>query len=476
MSIPSSWQQRAIAILGLCLFSVIAACGSNPDEGDAIEQPNAPTLYGAGVNVAPTVPQARRAKGYFKALDSVAPAATTTTSPTPAPTADPAPAPSSPAPTAAPAPTPPPTPTSPSTGGTTTAPASLRGTNLVGMEGGYGFNQANGPIPNSDYPVHSTSIVDYLASKKVNVIRMLFSWERMQSSLGGPIPAATSGNYKTYFDDFKRIVDYATNVKGMTVIIEPWQASASGGVGGPSWRGNLLGDGVVTSAHFADFWSKMATVFASNPRTAIGLVNEPNAIDTMKWFAAAQTAITAIRTTGFSGDIHVPGNGWTGAGSWFESWYDTATTKRSNAYGWLNARGAGLPLTDSLGKLVVGVHTYADADAGGSTTSVVSGTITRERVKVVVDWARTNGLKVFVGEVGMYAGATNASANWSSFISYLDANADTLTGFAWWGCGKPGWWDDVAASGGGHFSITPTSNSTSPDTVNMDMIESAFLP
>jgi hypothetical protein len=44
----------------------------------------------------------------------------------------------------------------------------------------------------------------------------------------------------------------------------------------------------------------------------------------------------------------------------------------------------------------------------------------------------------------------------------------------WWACGKPGWWDDVAANGGGHFSITPTNNYMT-DTVNMDMIETAFV-
>ena len=48
-----------------------------------------------------------------------------------------------------------------------------------------------------------------------------------------------------------------------------------------------------------------------------------------------------------------------------------------------------------------------------------------------------------------------------------------VSGFAWWGCGKPGWWNDVGASGGGHFSITPTNNYAS-DTVNMTMIEGAF--
>jgi endoglucanase len=120
------------------------------------------------------------------------------------------------------------------------------------------------------------------------------------------------------------------------------------------------------------------------------------------------------------------------------------------------------------------VHTYADQDAGGSSTSVVSGTISRERVKVVVDWARANKLKVFVGEIGMYAGAANASANWNDFVAYADANADTLVGYAWWGCGKPGWWDDVAAAGGGHFSITPT-NGYAVDNVNMNMIKASFV-
>jgi endoglucanase len=341
------------------------------------------------------------------------------------------------------------------------------------MEGDYGFDQSKGPVPDTNYAVHSNQIVDYLAGKNINVVRFLFSWERMQSTLGGPIPAASSGNYKAYFDDYKRIVDYATNQKGMSVIVEPWQASASGGVGGPSWRGKVVGGGEVTSAHFADFWSKMAAVYAANPRVAIGLVNEPSNMSTMTWFATAQDAISGIRNAGFKGDIHVPGNGWTGAGNWSDAWYDTASPQRSNAYGWLNARGVGMPLLDPLAKLVVSVHTYADADAGGSSTTVVSSTITRTRVAAAVDWARAQGLKLFLGEIGMYAGDSNASANWTDFVRYVDANADTLLGYAWWGCGKPGWWNDVGASGGGHFSITPTNDYT-VDTVNMTMIQGAF--
>jgi endoglucanase len=440
MPIPASQLRRALAFLGACFFLLATACGA---PADTTGDPTADSLPSVADDS--TTPAARWSKRSTKSLvvDSIMPSALAGSGGTPVDVSG--------------------------------APSSrLRGTNLVGMEGGYGFDQTNGPVPDKDYAVHSNQIVDYLAGKNVNVIRLLFSWERMQSRLGGPIPAATSGNYKAYFDDLKRIVDYATNVKGMTVVIEPWQASANGGVGGPSWRGNLVGGGVLTNAHFADFWSKMATVYASNPRVAIGLVNEPSKMSTMTWFAAAQAAVTAIRGGGFVGDIHVPGNGWTGAGSWNDTSYDTSGAQRSNAYGWLNARGPGQPLFDPLGKLVVGVHTYADQDAGGSSTSVVSGTISRERVKVVVDWARANKLKVFVGEIGMYAGAANASANWNDFVAYADANADTLVGYAWWGCGKPGWWDDVAAAGGGHFSITPT-NGYAVDNVNMNMIKASFV-
>ncbi len=357
-------------LASVCLITLLTACGAAQDSSEGDDAQDVPTVDSTSLE--PSSFGGRRHRN-----PPVSPSAPP---PAPAPTAPPA------------------APAAPDFGGP------LRGTNLLGMEGDYSFNEASGPVADSDYAVHSNQIVDYLASKHVNVIRFLCSWERMQSTLNGPVPAATSGNYKTYFDNYKRIVDYATGTKGMTVIVEPWQASRSGDTGGPSWRGNVVGGGVVTSAHFANFWSKMATIFASNPRVTIGLVNEPNNMSTMMWFSAAQAAVTAIRGTGFTGAIHVPGNGWTGAGTWTDSSYDTASPKRSNAYGWLNARGVGLPLSDPAGKLVVGVHAYADPDAGGGTTTIGSTTISRSRVKVAVDWARANGLKVFVGEIGMYAG------------------------------------------------------------------------
>ncbi|MBL0163910.1 MAG: cellulase family glycosylhydrolase [Xanthomonadales bacterium] len=358
------------------------------------------------------------------------------------------------------------------------ASAAFRGTNFVGMEMAYqNCDQAGGPIEGTNYPHHDERLVDYFASKHMTTLRFLFSWECMQQVLNGPIPAAQTGRYKTYFDNYKRIVDYATSVKGMRVIVEPWDSNSAGGAGGARYRGNVVGSGSVPTAAFADFWSRMATIFSANPKVEYGLINEPNDMSTMSWFASAQAAITAIRSTGATQTIYVPGNGYSAASSWTSTFYDTAATKRSNAYGWLNANGVGQPIVDPLGKIVAEVHTYLDADEGGGTTQITSVTAARDHISVALNEATAHGYRIYLGEIGLYAGAANAPQAWADFIAYFNANAGSgvFSGFTWFAGGDPLWWPDVAANGGGHFSISPTSAASyTGDTVNMDLIENDF--
>lgn len=358
-------------------------------------------------------------------------------------------------------------------------PATFRGTTVVGMEMHYAiYPQASGPIGGTHYPVHDTRLVDYFASKGINALRFLFSWEGMQSSLMGPIPASSTGNYRLYFDRYKAIVDYATNVKGMQVIIEPWQTDMASGAGGPRWRGNLVGSAQVPTAAWVDFWSKLAAHYADNPKVAFGLVNEPNNMSTMGWWAIAQAGINAIRSSGATQRIYVPGNGYTAASTWVidDAFYDTDPIRRSNAYGWLNANGPGIPINDPLNNLVVEVHTYLDADQGGSTTGITSVSAARQQLQVVVNEARARGYQVYLGEIGMLATEPLAPAAWADFIDYFESNNDTLIGYTWWAGGAPGWWDDIGANGGGHFAITPTDGASfTGDTVNMDMIEGDFV-
>ena len=353
----------------------------------------------------------------------------------------------------------------------------FRGTNLVGMEMAYQVcDQAGGPIEGTNYPRHDERTVDYFAGKRATALRFLFSWECMQPQLNGAIPSAFTANHTLYFNNYKRIVDYATNVRGMTVIVEPWDTNAGGGAGGARYRGNVVGSVAVPTAAFADFWSRMATIFRNNPRVSYGLVNEPNDMSTMSWFASAQAAITAIRATGSTQRIYVPGNGYTAASTWTSNFYDTGVPQRSNAYGWLNANGVGQPLSDPANNIAAEVHTYLDADEGGSTTGITSIDAARLHLQVVVNEAALRGYQVWLGEIGFYANEPLAPQAWADFVSYFDSQPNTLVGWTWWAGGDPnGWWPDVAANGGGHFSITPTSAATyTGDTVNMDMIEDDF--
>lgn len=375
------------------------------------------------------------------------------------------------------------------------APAQFRGSTLVSMEMPFTqFDAGIGPVPFSQYPVFDERLIDYFAGKNMSALRFLVGWEALQSQLLGPIPAAPNGNYRTYFDHYKRIVDYATNVKGMTVLITPWQFDDNvnglgfDGVGGPTWRGGRVGT-EVSMAAWIDFWTKLAGHFKDNPRVAYVLVTEPNNMSTTQWFQIAQAGITAIRNSGSTQRIHVPGNGYSGASNWDTNnpFYDTDVVEVSNANGWLNANGAGQPISDPLNNIAVEVHSYVDGDQGGVMDEITSLTALRTQLANTVNWARANGLKVYLGETGMHAstpvnGGGTAQQAWNDFIAYADANTDVLEGFTWWAGGDPAWWADEGANNGGHYAISPLCGAFTPgclvpfsgDRGNMDMIENDF--
>lgn len=376
------------------------------------------------------------------------------------------------------------------------APTQFRGTTITGMESGFNAAgtqhiclQPGGPVAGTDYPVQDTRLIDYFASKGISMLRPLFAWECMQPVLNGAIPGS-GANYQAYFNAYKMMVDYATNTKGIGIIIEPWEANSSNGIGGAMWNGNLVGSAQVPRAAFADFWSRMATIFKDNPRVSYGLMSEPNHMSTSSWFASAQAAITAIRATGSTQRIYVPGNAYTGASTWTTAnayGGDTDPTPHSNAYGWLNANGAGMPLSDPLNNIAVEVHTYVDCNQGGLDDSITSNTAARDQLDVTVQWARPRGLPVYLGEIGIYAGnapiyggngcaapplGVTAALAWADFINYADTNTDTLAGFTWWAGGYPGWWD---VTNGPYFSITPTDVGTfTGDTIEMSLIQDSF--
>jgi len=310
---------------------------------------------------------------------------------------------------------------------------SLRGVNLAGGEWAYAAGRA--PVEGQDYQWVSHRDIDYLDSKGVRFVRLLFSWEILQPQLNQAFDP-------TYEAALRDRIGYASG-KGISVLIEPHGGEYTKFA---RYKGDLVGSPAVPDAAFADLWRRLADTHRGNALVGFGLMNEPNGMSTAQWFGAAQAAIDAIRGAGAANLIFVPGNGFSQPESWNDDAYDSGPApKLSNAAGWAR-------LNDPLNNAVVSVHTYFDADGGGGTDDIADPAIIGQRLQPVVDWARPRGLRVHLSEFGANAAAPGAESAVANALAYLDANADVMTGWSWWAYGPPAWW------GAYRFTLCPSGD------------------
>ena len=295
------------------------------------------------------------------------------------------------------------------------------GVNLAGAE----FSEDSLPGKyNFDYVYPTYTEVDYFIGKGMNIFRLPFLWERLQHNQFGGFDAAELARITS-------LVNYATG-KGASVVLNPHNYAR--------YRGTVIGQGVPVDA-FADFWRKLATRYKNNSRVIFGLMNEPHDISTEIWRDAANKAIQAIRNTGATNLILVPGNAWTGAQSWNQNWYGT-----SNATA---MRG----ITDSGNNYAFEVHQYLDSDSSGSNYTCVSKKIGSARLKNFTAWLRQNGKRGFLGEFG--GGRNNTCyAALNDMLSYIDTNADVWLGWTYWAAGP--WWGEYM------YTLEPINSSDRP--------------
>ena len=296
-----------------------------------------------------------------------------------------------------------------------------RGINLAGGE----FGTAIPGTLGIDYKWPTPAEVDYFMGKGMNTFRVGFKWERMQSRINADFNAA-------YFAGLESIVDYATS-KGAHVVLNPHNYA--------HYYGVQVGTSTVPNSAFANFWSRMATKFAKNPLVIFNLTNEPHDIPTEQWVSAANAAIAAIRSAGALNQIHVPGNGWTGAHSWADDDYGTPNSV------------AMLKITDPANNYFFEVHQYLDEGSGGTLQTCTSKTVASERMKVFVDWLRANGKKGFLGE---FAGGNNDTCNAAvgDMLDTLEDASDVMQGWLWWAAGP--FWSNYG------FSLEPSNGKDMP--------------
>jgi hypothetical protein len=370
------------------------------------------------------------------------------------------------------------------------------------------FDRNHGPVRNTNYPIYSDDLFKWYKNKNVKSVRLMFTWEAVQRRLEGPITTVNeppresppSVNYINYWADLagrqmperlpngtllpssvlKRLLD-----NDISVILCPWQHNKNAGFGEIKGDTDIVYDNVAfTSDQFKDFWRKFATaingVTGNDQRVAFDLINEPHThaesgnkpgdigISLADWFTYAQAAINAIRAAGATNTIFVPGIAFTAA--------RTFTTNGSSTE-WLK-------LTDPQKNIAVTVHCYDGITNLNGVKSTKPTTVLREACSALVTWARTNDIKVNIGEIALDAGAngrpgfcsisslSTAKAQWNDWNLFCVANDDVLVGWNWWGNSTAGWWDQGDSCGGSHWGLTLDDGAT--QTIYMDLIEATL--
>lgn len=273
------------------------------------------------------------------------------------------------------------------------------------------------------YPKPGSSF-SYYSGKGMNTFRIPFRWERMQPNL-----AIHSLNPADIIP-LKAAVEYATNTLDAFVILDPQNFAR--------YQGQVIGSEFVTIAHFARFWSLLAKEFKSNPKVMFSLINEPYDIQQSKWIDTANAAVAAIRSSGASNTILLPGTRWTGGHSWTieDKWGD------SNANTILNVK-------DPLNNMIIEIHQYLDKDYSGESGECVSTRIGSQALSQVTAWLRANNVKGILAETGGSQSPECIKAI-DDIIGFVESNSDAWVGWLWWGAGP--WWGDYM------FSIEPDSD------------------
>jgi len=329
------------------------------------------------------------------------------------------------------------------------------GVNLAGAE--FSASQDGGPNLPGTYNVHYTypnqNEVDYFQSKNMNIVRLCFRWERLQRSLNANFDATELSRLNTFVTE--------TTEKGVFVLLDPHNYAR--------YNGDIIGSNAVPNSAFAGFWTKLADLYKNNEYVIFGLMNEPSRMETVQWRISANIAISAIRDTGATNLILVPGNGFTGGHSWLQNWY-AEESPNSNSIGPNGYRVGSnaeemLNIVDPLNNYAFDIHQYLDSDFSGTDESCVSATIGSEKLAELNEWLTTHNKKAFLGEFGAGDSQTCLAAL-SDITTYINDRPETWIGWSYWAAGP--WWGD-------YFTSLEPDNLNSPNPIDKPQLASLIF-
>ena len=231
--------------------------------------------------------------------------------------------------------------------------------------------------PNVDFGIPTVSEWAYFHSKRLDLVRLPFKWERMQPNISGPL------------DPFQLSI-----IRSQLAIAATLNMSVLLDCHNYARYGRLVINGTtgpLTSTAFADLWRRLATELHGLPGLlGYDLMNEPHDMSSlMIWPAAAQAAIDAIRTVDRTTRIYVEGNQWSGAANW-------------------TLLNPGFPLKDPQNLITYSAHCYLDRDGSGThfdwdeeTQHGVTLNTGVERLQSFVHFTQLHQVPGHIGEMGI---------------------------------------------------------------------------
>ncbi len=299
------------------------------------------------------------------------------------------------------------------------------GVNLAGAEFGYPIFPGT---YNTQYTYPAAEALDYYKSKGLNLIRLPFSWERIQPTLNGNLDPAELNRIKGFLQ--------AARNRNMAVILDLHN------YGRYYLNGTeeIIGSPNLNIAHIKDLWTRLSSELKDNSEIwGYGIMNEPHdMLPSTPWFDIAQEIINGIRTSDTSTRILVGGDSWSSAEFW-----PFASDDLKN-------------LSDPSNNLTFEAHCYFDNDSSGRYNQSYDdegGDPNRgiERVTPFLNWLETNNLNGFVGEYGVPTDDPRWLTVLDNFLVHLENN--NINGTYW--AGGP-WWGDY------NLSIEPDNGNNRP--------------
>lgn len=319
-----------------------------------------------------------------------------------------------------------------------------RGINRAGAE--YG-NDWDGWTGQTYYTFPTTGELEaeltYLRGKGFNYVRFPISWERLQHSLNGSLNTSYRDKVIAFVDQcnaagFRVCIDLHNYGRYATGAFTGDQVDTQSG----AYVQRVTGDGTLTFSHWADVWTKIATIFSSYPANMVDyeLMNEPHDLPmtSTTFFAGVNTVIAAIRAVDTTHLIMVPNT----RGSDMDHWdvYSPGDLVLGAGNGGPKDSVAALAVTDSANNFCFAMHGYQNTTADQWTT----------KTDVVTTWAQTNNRKLFLSEFGLNNTLTGGETILSNFLTKLNNASDVWLGWTPWNL----------QTGANNYNVTSTSSYT----------------